>query len=83
MAAHQRAAQGEIVTLGIQPTRPETGYGYIETRPGAQEGFEGTPIFSVNRFVEKPDAMTAQAYMDPDNFCGTAACSSFQREKFR
>ncbi len=80
-AAHQRAAQGEIVTLGIQPTRPETGYGYIETRPGAAKGFEDTPIFSVNRFVEKPDAITAQAYMDSGQFLWNSGMFFFSAEK--
>ena len=67
-AASARAAEGEIVTLGIQPTRPETGYGYIETAPGAEEGMGGTPIKAVQRFVEKPDTITAQAYLDSGQF---------------
>lgn len=45
-----------IVTLGIQPTRPETGYGYIQTGPEDGDSLE------VIRFVEKPDAATAEGY---------------------
>jgi mannose-1-phosphate guanylyltransferase len=47
-----------LVTLGVEPTRPETGYGYIE--PGqAREGYE-----TVARFHEKPDRETASEYVD-------------------
>ena len=47
-----------LVTLGVEPTRAETGYGYIE--PGAaREGYE-----TVERFHEKPDAETAREYVD-------------------
>ncbi len=46
-----------LVTIGIAPTRPATGYGYIEQ--GAAEG----PGFHVARFVEKPNARTAEAFL--------------------
>ncbi|MFT8717536.1 mannose-1-phosphate guanylyltransferase/mannose-6-phosphate isomerase [Gluconobacter potus] len=53
------AAQGRIVTFGMKPTRVETGYGYIES--GAPlSGLEG--VYEVSRFVEKPDAVTAEAF---------------------
>lgn len=53
------AQAGKLVTFGIVPTQPETGYGYIERgEPLPQGGF------AVSRFVEKPDATTAQAYLD-------------------
>jgi mannose-1-phosphate guanylyltransferase len=56
--AAAEAEQGQIVTLGIAPTRPETGYGYLkqgaETRPG---------VYAVERFVEKPDVETAKNYL--------------------
>ncbi|MDF1536211.1 MAG: mannose-1-phosphate guanylyltransferase/mannose-6-phosphate isomerase [bacterium] len=48
------AARGMIVTFGIKPTRPETGYGYI--RIGDQAG----KVFKVDRFEEKPDAARAE-----------------------
>lgn len=57
--AIQEAASGSIVILGVTPDRPETGYGYIQcNRIGASEN-----AFTVQRFVEKPDAATAQAYL--------------------
>ena len=50
---------GRIVTFGIRPTFPASGYGYI--RPGAQLG--GTAAFAVEAFVEKPDDATAAQYV--------------------
>jgi len=53
-----------LVTLGIQPTRPDTGYGYIEVdhKDGAQA------IEKVIQFKEKPDLTTAQGYLDARNY---------------
>lgn len=51
--AQPLAEQGAVVTFGIKPTRPETGYGYIKF--GSD--------FDVEKFVEKPDLATAQAYL--------------------
>src|SRR5436305_7885914 len=44
---------GRMVVLGIPPTRPETGFGYIE-RTGDSVGAKGFPVFAVRRFTEKP-----------------------------
>jgi mannose-1-phosphate guanylyltransferase / mannose-6-phosphate isomerase len=52
------AATDRIVTFGVHPTRPATEYGYI--RPGASIGPD---IFAVDKFVEKPDAITAERYL--------------------
>lgn len=55
-----QAGEGKIMILGVQPKRPETGYGYIEIDSGSGE----TQTFSpVRRFVEKPDAATAERYL--------------------
>jgi mannose-1-phosphate guanylyltransferase/mannose-1-phosphate guanylyltransferase/mannose-6-phosphate isomerase len=61
----QAAAAGNMVTFGITPLSPETGYGYIR-RGGAIEGVDG--CFSVHAFVEKPDAKTAQGYLDEGGY---------------
>ena len=53
------AAEGRIVTFGIEPTRPVTSYGYI--RRG--EKLNGSSICAVDAFVEKPDAATATQYV--------------------
>jgi mannose-1-phosphate guanylyltransferase/mannose-6-phosphate isomerase len=54
------ARAGRIVTFGMTPTTPETGYGYIE-KGAPLAGIEGA--FAVARFVEKPDAATAAQYL--------------------
>jgi mannose-1-phosphate guanylyltransferase len=56
--ALESAAQGTITTVGIKPTRAETGYGYIEA-----EGERAPGVLSVKRFVEKPDLATAERYV--------------------
>ncbi len=61
-AAAEVARDRAIITLGIKPDRPETGYGYIHT--GGQDGQSlGHPYFKVRRFVEKPDYETALGYL--------------------
>ena len=57
------AAEGAVVILGIPPERPETGFGYIEAAEPA-----GDEAWTVRRFVEKPDAATAQRYLDAGRF---------------
>ncbi len=57
--ATEAAAGGNIVTLGIEPTRPETGYGYLHV--GEATEIEG--VFRVRAFVEKPDLAQAQKYL--------------------
>ncbi len=65
-AAQSNAAKGSIVTLGIKPTYPATGYGYIETR---SEGTQpGTPVRTATRFHEKPDAARATEYLGSGSF---------------
>ena len=61
--AARAATAGQLVTFGIKPTAPETGYGYI--RVGQGDGLEGA--FPVAAFVEKPSRATAQAYLDSGN----------------
>lgn len=54
--------QERMVVLGIPPTRPETGYGYIE-RIEQPFGIDSFPAFPVRRFAEKPDLTTAKEYV--------------------
>ena len=58
------ASEGAIVILGITPTTPETGYGYIKTN-GSQESGEA---LTVERFVEKPDVQTAKKYLEEGGY---------------
>ena len=61
--AIREAAKGSIVILGITPDEPETGYGYIQAEPEAEKS-----ALAVRRFVEKPDAATAQTYLDEGGY---------------
>lgn len=63
-SGYEQASAGMLVTFGIVPTHPETGYGYI--RKG--EGLDGDQAFKVARFVEKPDAETARKYIASGEF---------------
>ncbi len=58
---------GRMVVLGIPPTRPETGFGYIE-RTGEPIGTKGFPVFAVRRFTEKPELKLAQEYVASENY---------------
>lgn len=60
------ASQGYLVTLGIQPSAPETGYGYIE-RGDEIETLEGQPVYRVARFLEKPNLATATRFLEDGN----------------
>ena len=68
----QLAAQGMVVTFGITPDAPETGYGYIQSGAGVPgDGGGGAASSSarlIARFVEKPDLKTAQAYLDEGSY---------------
>ena len=55
-----------LVTIGIGPTRPETGYGYIEKEEDALPG--NASVFKVRRFVEKPDSDKAMEYLQSGRF---------------
>ncbi len=58
---------GRMVVLGIPPTRPETGFGYIE-RSGEPIESKGFPVFAVRRFTEKPELKLAQEYVASGNY---------------
>jgi mannose-1-phosphate guanylyltransferase len=59
--------EGVIATLGITPTYPSTGYGYIEQ--GEKVGFFGNfPAYKVERFTEKPDQPTAESFLATGRF---------------
>ena len=63
-AGAKLAADGKIVTFGITPLTPETGYGYIQ----AGEAWAGESARRIARFVEKPDLATAESYLKEGNF---------------
>ncbi len=63
--AIEQAARGQIVILGVQPDRPETGFGYIKT---SADKMTLEKYQHVECFVEKPDAKTAQSYLDKGGY---------------
>jgi mannose-1-phosphate guanylyltransferase len=61
------AEDDNLVTIGITPTYPETGYGYINfAREQGENGYRG--VYVVNHFVEKPDMDTAKEYLDSGEY---------------
>ncbi len=61
------AARGAVVTFGIVPARAETGYGYIR-KGAALDATGGVTPYRIDAFVEKPDAATAQGYLDSGDY---------------
>jgi len=86
--AMQLAAQGKLVTFGIQPDTPETGYGYIEADldsplldsplPQAGEGPGERAGFPVLRFVEKPNLEKAREYLASGRYLWNSGMFCFQ-----
>jgi mannose-1-phosphate guanylyltransferase/mannose-6-phosphate isomerase len=73
-SAQKLAADGWLVTFGIRPEYPETGFGYIEAD-------QASPLvvgFKVARFVEKPDKDTASAYVDAGNYLWNSGMFCFR-----
>jgi mannose-1-phosphate guanylyltransferase len=63
-AAIVAARKGWLVTVGLEPTRPETGFGYIERSDDVVAKSDHGVAYRSERFVEKPDLATAQAYLE-------------------
>lgn len=72
----EAARAGEIVTFGVKPDHAATGYGYIEAKGDGE-------IRPVKRFVEKPDAATAQIYVESGRFFWNAGIFLFSAETMR
>ncbi|HEY1076342.1 MAG TPA: mannose-1-phosphate guanylyltransferase/mannose-6-phosphate isomerase [Fontimonas sp.] len=79
--AQALAAAGHIVTFGIQPTRPETGFGYLR-RGAALDGSGASEHFKVDAFVEKPDAERAQAFIDSGEYYWNSGMFMFRVDRF-
>lgn len=68
-SAFEKAEQGEnLLTIGLRPYRPETGFGYIQYVEEAAGKEEIAPAYEVKRFAEKPDAQTALRFLDSGDF---------------
>lgn len=71
------AAQGNLVTFGIVPTRAETGYGYIRRGEQLEEG-----SWKVAQFVEKPDAVTAESYLASGDYSWNSGMFLFRASRY-
>lgn len=76
-AAVEAADREYLVTFGVEPTRPETGYGYIKTSDG------GTQVYRpVELFAEKPDLPTAESYLAQGGYYWNSGMFVFQTQTF-
>lgn len=75
-AALPLACAGKLVTFGIVPTHPETGYGYIEKGGSLGDGF------TVSRFVEKPDLTAATEYLSSGNYLWNSGMFMFRASRY-
>ncbi|BDG09589.1 mannose-1-phosphate guanylyltransferase [Anaeromyxobacter paludicola] len=81
-AAARLAARGRIATIGVRPSRPETGYGYLEVGaplPPAK-GRARAEGFAVRRFVEKPDLATAERYLAGGGYLWNSGVFAFRAD---
>ncbi len=81
LAAEEAARTGALVTLGIRPTRPATGYGYLELgRPAAPA--HGVPVHVVRSFKEKPDRVLAERYLASGRYLWNSGMFIWQIKSF-
>ena len=79
-AASPAAERGALVTFGIVPTAPETGFGYIQAEAGQAAPGEG--VRKVLRFVEKPDAGTARRYLEEGGYYWNSGMFLFRASRY-
>jgi mannose-1-phosphate guanylyltransferase/mannose-6-phosphate isomerase len=80
--AADAARQGKLVTFGIEPEYPETGYGYIKQGKMLNGPLDGKGIFDVNKFVEKPDEKTAKRYLKAGEYSWNSGMFMFPVDAF-
>ena len=78
--ASKVASEGHIVTFGIKPDRPETGYGYIKAN-GAGKDTESRGYMKVEKFTEKPDLETAKKYLAGGSYYWNSGMFAFTIDK--
>jgi mannose-1-phosphate guanylyltransferase/mannose-6-phosphate isomerase len=71
------ALAGKLVTFGIVPTAPETGYGYIKQAADAGDG-----LFSIERFIEKPDPARAKAFLQEGGYFWNSGMFLFRADRY-
>lgn len=80
--AIEAAETGDLVTIGLTPTRPETGYGYIERTDDIRVETPTGTAWRAARFVEKPNRQTAQEYLDAGTFLWNASMFFWRVDAF-
>ena len=75
------AAEGRLLTFGIVPSSPETGYGYIK-RGSACAGASTADVYAVDAFVEKPDEATAENYLESGDYLWNSGMFLFKASAF-
>ena len=74
----EAAQRGALVTFGIVPTHPETGYGYVK----ASQALDANAAVPVQQFVEKPDLATAQGYLQDGSYTWNSGMFMFKASVF-
>lgn len=80
--AEPMAGDGLLVTFGIVPQHPETGYGYIQAGQALGDAHSENMAFNINQFVEKPDLVTAKAYLDSGDFYWNSGMFMFRADRY-
>ena len=86
--ATHAAEQGQLVTFGITPLAPETGYGYIRTNKTQEQTQEQTPeqtqaqAYPIAAFIEKPDRITAEKYLAEGNYYWNSGMFVFRASRY-
>lgn len=82
-AALPHAQAGKLITFGVVPTGPETGYGYIKAGATISKDSDSPiPAFTVAQFVEKPDLATAQRYVASGEYYWNSGMFMFQASRY-
>ena len=77
VSASERAQSGRLMTFGVVPTKPETGYGYVRCGEAVSEG-----IYELAEFVEKPDKETAEAYLASGHYYWNSGMFLFRADRY-
>ena len=77
-AGHAYAQAGRLITFGIVPEKPETGYGYIKMGDPLPSAGVGEPAVTIAAFVEKPDLATAKQYVASKSYCWNSGMFMFK-----
>lgn len=76
--ALSQAESGKLVTFGVVPTGPATGYGYIKGHSSSYND----PVVTVSKFIEKPDIKAAQQYLDQGDYFWNSGMFMFRADKY-